>query len=245
MAIIIDVKPSGIESGYEERPFDVAKAELEQNGYDIISLKQFAESRIAQGKDSHVANYRAYVREGFLYVPQRGIFLVRNSPILANAREATQAHRNNTEFYLTPSQIEEALGKNGVDSIQFKDARDIPVETFGEDERTVFAFGDSAQAYGDFLKQARITAMPIYLVNIGEKPFARQAWLLGLGNQSGLGGSRNLDYNLAVRGVRYTSAEGASVARNLYSAETFIQACARQGLIIQGDLEVRIRGDLK
>ena len=137
MAIIQDVRPTRMESAYVERPFDEAKAELEAHGYNLVSLEQFAELRIAQGKDSHAANYGSYAKEGFLYVPQKGIFLVRNSPILANAEEATNCHREGKEFYLTPEHVEESL----VHSIQFKDARSIPTHRFTEDERTSFAFG--------------------------------------------------------------------------------------------------------
>ena len=204
MAITIDVRPSGIESGYEEKPFDEAKTILEGKGYDIISLKQFADLRIAQGKDSHVANYGAYTREGFLYVPEKGIFLVRNSPIMANAKEATQAHRDGKEFYLTPEQVEASLGKAGVDSVQFKNAKSVPVKRFGEDERTAFAFGDSAQKYGDFLKEAGISEMPVYLASVEKTPFARQAWLRRLvdGLRSELSGNWDLNYSNSLRGVR-------------------------------------------
>lgn len=208
MAITIDVRPSGIESGYEEKPFDEAKTLLEGRGYDIISLKQFADLRIAQGKDSHVANYGAYVREGFLYVPEKGIFLVRNSPIMANAKEATQAHREGKEFYLTPEQVEASLGKAGIDSVKFENGKAVPFKRFGEDKRTVFAFGSSAQPYGDFLQEAfkgtGVSEMPVYLASVEKKPFARQAWLRRLGDDcgSGLNGDRGLGYDSAVRGVR-------------------------------------------
>lgn len=244
--IVQDVKPTGTASAYVERPFDEAKAELESNGYQIISLPQFAKLRIEQGKDSHVANYGAYTREGFLYVPQKGIFLVRNSPIMANAKEATQCHRNGKEFYLTNEQVEEAL-KN---SIKVKNSKPIPTNRFGENELTAYAFGDSAEAYGNFLKQAKINEMPVWLANVEKKPFARQAWLhwLGSGSQSDLDGNYGgLSYNNAVRGVKSASADegSASVAKNLYSPETFFKACTKAGISIQGDLENKIRGNLK
>src|SRR3989344_801339 len=208
-----DVKPTGIDSAYVEAPFDEAKAELEADGYEIISLKQFADLRIAQGKDSHVANYGAYVKEGFLYVPQKGIFLVRNSPIMTNAKAATQCHRKGREFYLTNEQVEESLKT----SIEIENSRSIPTKRFGENELTSFAFGPEAERYGEFLKEAGIKQMPIYLASMEKKPFARQAWLRRLGgdDQSGLGGGRNLDYSYAVRGVRKASTEGAKLAQKI------------------------------
>jgi hypothetical protein len=42
MAIIQDVKPTGTDSAYVEKPFDEAKKELEDNGYHIVSLEEFA-----------------------------------------------------------------------------------------------------------------------------------------------------------------------------------------------------------
>ena len=212
MAIIIDVKPSTIESGYVQKPFDAAKLALEGKGYDIISLKQFADLRIAHGNESHVANYGAYVREAFVYDKGKGIFLVRNSPIMANAKEATECHRYGKEFYLTPEQVEASLGKAGIDSVKFENGNAIPFKRFGEDERTVFAFGSCAQPYGDFLrevlKEAGISEMPVCLANVEEKPFARQAWLHGIGNfdRFGLDGNdRCLYCNISVRGVRNIS----------------------------------------
>ena len=201
MAIIQDVKPTGTDSAYVERPFDEAKAELEANGYDIVSLEQFAKLRITQGKNSHVANYGSYAKEGFLYVPQKGIFLVRNSPIFANAKEATAFHGKGEEFYLTQEQVDESLAN----SVQFKDASSILTNRFAEDERTAFAFGGSAKAYGEFLDDAGIKNMPVYLNNLENKPFARQAWLHRLDgdNRSELNGDNwDLNFNYTVRGVR-------------------------------------------
>ena len=246
--IIQDVKPAGTASAYVEKPFDEAKAELEGAGYEIISLPQFAKLRIDQEKDAHVSNYGAYTKEGFLYVPQKGIFLVRNSPIMDNAKEATQCHRKGNEFYLTDKQVEESL----VDSIQVKvkHGETIPTKRFGENDLTAYAFGAEAENYGVFLKEAGIKEMPVYLANIANKAFARQAWLhrLVADGQSFLDGYYwVLNCNLAVRGVKVASADegSASVARNLYSPESFFKACTKAGIVIQGDLESKIRGNLK
>ena len=215
MAIIQDVKPTGTDSAYVERAFDEAKAELESNGYHIVSLEEFAKLRIAQGKDSHIANYGAYAKEGFLYVPKKGIFLVRNSPILANAKEATECHRKGREFYLTDAQVEEAL----TNSVQFKNSKSIPTNRFAEDERTAFAFGETAKAYGAFLKEAGIKGMPVYLASLEDKSFARQAWLLSLGvvNRSALiVNSRDLSYVSTVRGVRDVEPRSGETASTIY-----------------------------
>ena len=93
MTIIQDVKPTGMDSAYVEKPFDEAKKELETNGYRVASLEEVAKLRISQGITSHVTNCGSYVREGFIYVPQRGIFLTKKSPIMTNAKKATNCHR--------------------------------------------------------------------------------------------------------------------------------------------------------
>ena len=226
--IIQDVKPTGTASAYVERPFDEAKTELEVAGYNIISLEQFAKLRIEQGKNSRVSNYGSYTREGFLYVPQKGVFLTKNSPIMANAKEATQCHRNGKEFYLTNKQVEESLA----DSVQIKNDKAIPTKRFGDNDITVFAFGKEAEKYGNFLKEAGISEMPIYLANTGEKPFARQAWLRRLDSDYGsylIGDSRNLYYDSAVRGVRNASADegSASVPRKIISVEDLLNETAQ------------------
>lgn len=210
MAIKIDVRSRGIESGYETKPFDESKALLESRGYDIISLKQLADLRIARGKDSHVANWGGGAREAFVYDRDRGFFLVRNSPIMVNAKEATECSRHRREFYLTPEQVELSLGNEGVDSIKFKNRslNTIPFNRFGEDERTVFAFGNSAQPYGDFLEEAMwewgVSEMHTYLSTVNKKSFARQVWLSGVcSNWHGLGNYRDgLDICISLRGIR-------------------------------------------
>lgn len=120
---------------------------------------------------------------------------------MAYPTEATSAHRNGREFYLTDEQVEVALK----DSLKLPN-RDfvIPTNRFGEEEVTSYAFGDSARNYGNFLKDAGIKEMPVWMVdNIGDKSFVRQAWLGRLGSSSGLGGGDGgLSYGDWVRGVR-------------------------------------------
>ena len=200
MTIIQDVKPTGMDSAYVEKPFDEAKKELETNGYHVASLEEVAKLRISQGITSHVTNCGSYVREGFIYVPQRGIFLTKKSPIMTNAKKATNCHRNGNDFYLTNEQVKKAL----TDSILFKNSKSIPTNRFAEDEITVFAFGKTAENYGKFLEQANIKKISIYLANFKKKPFARQVWLHGLDCDCGskLVGDGGLNYYDVVRGVK-------------------------------------------
>src|SRR4030065_585831 len=175
MALIKDIQPRGIASAYsKDKPFDEGKAELEQDGYHVISLEENARLRIQEGKDSYVSQNGNWVKEGFLYIPRKGKFLTKTSLIIVHSEEATKAHRSGNQFYLTDEQVEQGLA----DSLKLKDRGfSVPTKRFGDDELTVYAFRNSAQVYGDFLKDAGIEEMPVWMVNnIGDKPFARQAW---------------------------------------------------------------------
>jgi len=212
----IDVKPSLLYSAVVSAPFDMAKETLEEQGYDIISLPVNAELRIKQGKEAYISQNGNWVREGVIYIPGKGNKLVRNSPILYSAKEATQAHREGKEFYTTNEAVQKALE----DSVDFPlNSKDIPTKRFNENDLTVWAFGagDSkkAQAYGDFLKDSEINSMPVWAVDNDyvkkqNSPFVRQLWFGRLGSRSGLvGGNGNLRGGDRVRGVR-TDAEGVA-----------------------------------
>ena len=213
--LTIDIKPSGIESGIVYAPFDKGLAVLQENGLELISLLQNAQLRMQQGKDSYVSKNGNWTREGVIYIPNSTPKLVRNSPILQFAKEATDAHRNDKEFYIAQEQLEQSL----TDSIDFPEKNiEIPTKRFGSKALTVCAFGGEkqAQAYGEFLKDAGISKMSVLVVdknydNKQTRPFARQAWFGGLGGRSYLGGdSRGLSGGGGVRGVRLVSGEASA-----------------------------------
>ena len=97
--LIRDVKKGRLRSAYVEAPFDVAKDKLERAGYHIISLQENARLRMQERRDSSVSKDGNWTREGVLYVPEKGVFLVRNSPIMSHAKEATEVfNRIGKEF---------------------------------------------------------------------------------------------------------------------------------------------------
>ena len=205
MKIIQDIQPRGMYSAYVDASFDKAKQALEKDGYSIISLEQNARLRMQEGK-SRNGNW---TREAFLYNPETNLwYLTKKSPIMDFPVEATNAHRKGREYFLTNEQVQRALE----DSVEVKD-REIPTDRFGEDPLAVYAFGDSAQDYGLFLKDANIKKMPIWLPDSREKPFARQLWFWSLDYGSDLNGYlRDLRYDSRMRGVR--DAEGIANAKN-------------------------------
>ncbi|MEK6840595.1 MAG: hypothetical protein AABX79_01440 [Nanoarchaeota archaeon] len=221
MEIIDDIKPIGVASRVVHAPFDKALESLTENGYDVISLPQNAQLRIQQGKNSYISKNGNWTREGILYVPNGKPKLVRNSPILNSAREATEAHRNGNEFYPTPEQVEKAL----VDSVDFPTQNiEIPADRFTEEPLTIYAFGgeEQARAYGEFLKNAGIQKMSVWAVDKGHvnkqsQPFARQMWLWYLDLESLLIGYYwFLDNDYWLRGVK-VGAEGTAQNSESYT----------------------------
>jgi hypothetical protein len=226
--LIKDIQPRGIASAYVVAPFDEGKKLLESNGYHIISAEENAKLRIQEGANADVSRNGNWVKEGFLYVPKKGKFLTKNSPIMDNSVEATQAHRKGNEFYLTDAQVESGLA-NSV-KLQNKDFS-IPTNRFGDDEVTAFAFGNFAKPYGNFLREVGVKEMPVYMVdNIGDKPFVRQAWLYGLDFGSRLDGNlRNLSNDDRVRGVCEDASASEPMQKNLYTPTQISKALDELG----------------
>ena len=194
--LTVDIKPTRTYSAYIAAPFDQGKEALEREGYSIISLEENAQLRMQQGPNSFVSGNGNWTKEGVIYIPKRGIFLTKKSPIMANAQEATACHRNNKDFYLTDAQVEASLA----DSVLLT-GQSIPTNRFSEDPVTIYAFGEAADQYGQFLRSTGIEGMPVLLATLQDKPFARQMWFHGVDGGSCLGGDWVLGYVL-VRGVR-------------------------------------------
>lgn len=175
---IEDIKSRGVRSGVAHAPFDEALEILRDHGESIISIARNAQLRIQEGKDAYVCRYGHFVKEGVIYAPNRTPRLVKISPILASAKEATEACRQKKEFYPTQDALEVALR----DSVEFpQEHAVIPVRRFNSDALTVFTFGGEkeARAYGDFLEQIGTREMLVCIVDksyVDEqpKPFVRQ-----------------------------------------------------------------------
>jgi hypothetical protein len=185
MNIETEVMKDGTESSLVYAPFDEGVIHLGITGYNLISLEENAGLRIREGGNSKVSTQGNWVREGILYVPKKGRFLTKKSPIMQNLVEATNAHRNGTEFYLNDRQVEEALE----DSVEIpkgegRHSLRIPTNEFGEDEVARYAFGETAKQYGEFLGEAGIKEMPIYTSSLQDEPFVKSTWFGGLNGRS-------------------------------------------------------------
>jgi len=237
--LIQDIKPRGIASAYVVAPFDKGKELLKKEGYNIISLQKNAELRIQEGANEDVSKNGNWTREGVLYVPKKGKFLTKISPIMANAKRATNCHRKGQDFYLTSKQVEESLS----DSVELLEDS-IPTKRFAEDEITVYAFGNLAEKYGNFLGEAEIKEMPILTTDIQDKPFARQMWFGCLGSRSVLDGYiRYLSDFYRVRGVCEDAlASEPKKISGTYNPKQIKNILNNEG--ITGELEKRILAGL-
>ena len=233
--IQVDIRPTGIESAIVYAPFDNALETLIEQCYEVISLPQNALLRIQQGKDANISRNGNWTREGILYIPREKPKLIRNSPILESATQATEAHRNGKEFYPTREQIKSAL----TNSIDFPTENiEIPTDRFGSDALAVFAFGGEAEAmaYGEFLRNAGIKKMPVYAVDKGHvdkqnQPFARQMWFGSLDYRSVLSGDcRNLYHDLRLRGVKMSAEGTRKNSVEVYDSKTIAKALKELGL---------------
>lgn len=191
------VNPSILELELVSAQFDEAVEILSSINSEIISLSQSAELRIKYGKDFYFSKNGNWTKEAFIYVPRKGVFLTKNSPIIKNSREAVQAHKNKNEYFLTDAQVGETLSN----SIRVFGIN-IPTNKFKDNEITAFAFGNLAEKYGDFLYERGIKEMPINLTCFSDKPFARQMHLNGFYSKSAFNSIGNLFKDYKLCGVK-------------------------------------------
>jgi len=178
--LVVEFGNKRVEIAYSENTFDKAVTELENKGYGIISLEENAKLRIKQGKNSFISNTGNFVKEGVIYIPNKGRFITKNSPILENPKEATYSHKNEKDFYITDEQAEKAL-ENSV-KVPYHvctPIKGIPTKRFGEEEIINFCFGKTAKDYGLFLEDAGIYEVILHLnkkddVNEKEGPYKRK-----------------------------------------------------------------------
>jgi len=243
----VDVIPSGVQSAYVEAPFNEGKETLEKAGYELISGEINTGLRIQQGREAYVSQDGNFINEGVLYVPERfgkkaGAWIPKKSLVMQFPTEATNAHRNGKEFYVSEDQTEEAL-KDAVKA----HGKEVPTKRLADDEAMARVFGANTKDYGLFLNEAGIDSIRFYLSALEDKPFANQLWLdrLGDGDGSGLIGCNwDLYCDSRVRGVSNTTGEASSHATgDSYTLNDFKKALKAEG--IGGDLEKRISERLR
>ena len=157
----------------ECNPFDKVIRILEKNGYSLISSEDFAGLILQHEAEFHEffyrpsssenpfevmnfifpgSNYPILVKEGFLHIPKKGLFLTKKSPCLSNPERAYRANKLNRDYYVSGQILEDALN----DSIQisntyFEKIDSVPTDKLADCDWTSYLFGKYAQDFGDLL----------------------------------------------------------------------------------------------
>ena len=189
---------------YVSAPIDISAKLLNKK---FISARDLAFARIQAGAENSLCQNGSHVKEGDIYLPNHNnkIILVRNSAVLKAPKKAADAHRNGSEFFITEKEAEKYASQK--DSFVIEDFSPVPTNRFGEDERTVWLFGDQAQNYGQLLNDNKISAMPFSFdganhITNQKKPYANQLWLGGFDYNSRVDGdNRDLVNDYRARGV--------------------------------------------
>jgi len=229
----VELQFGNLEMLFVEKPFDEAKAAIEAANGKIATAQQVAQARMVGGKEHHVSQYGSYVAENGIYNPKKPTEILVTpselSPILKHAFEATEAHRNDKEYFISKEDladiIEEAKEGKVYTFLEKNNEYDIPVSKFANNGLAKFLFKEDTQKYAEFLQEAGITEVLVWLVGSNyvkkqKAPFARPLWFLILDGRSVLDGyGRDLGYGGGARGVRVTS--GASTHPYVKLAEEF------------------------
>jgi len=197
--IIKDVNLEKIRSVYIETSFDKGIKKLKEKGYELISLKENAKLRM-QENDDFVSEEGNWVKEDLIYVPKKGFFLTKISPINENPEIATKEHGLEKEFYLTSEQVKKSLE----DAIRINTQK-IFSKDIWENKITTYVFGKNAEEYGKFLIRLGINGIIIdFPQTKGEKAFAGKIWFGGCRYGSKFNCCNDLSYKYGVvRGIKY------------------------------------------
>lgn len=235
-------------------PFDESIAALPE-GFELWLPEQLAAIRMAA--KGHVNDYRnnysgqgSWVAAEYCHDNKTGDILIAKRPhmtILKNLKQATDAHREDREFYipteawtelqdLAKENPEDAM-KTGVLLVRRKNVKeDIDTGRLAEEAVTYFLFAKEAKPYGIWLSGNHIKSMPQLTVGAGyakkqEQPFARALTVCGAdpyGEMSMLYTyDRDLDDGL-VHAVRELSAELGNRQQN--AQETLANSKLEQAL---------------
>lgn len=147
--------------------FDKARTSMIENGYRVISLEENAILRMETEKHYAVSRLDSNVREGLLFVPERGLYITKKSPFFQDFPIELNFCNNTRPDWddrsapsnsriITKDQIEEALSDSI--SIPGKDVF-VPANRFAEDEYAIYLFGETAGEYRDFLSSRGVEGL--------------------------------------------------------------------------------------
>ncbi len=196
-------EPHNLESAYMFRGgFGQVKAKLESEGYKIISLEEEAKLRMQEGVYSSISSFCELTREACVIIPNKGVYLTKNSPIMDDAKKATRRGKKNYLFGLTDKQVSKAI-ETGISINLQDDYYKIPTNKFGEDVLTDFAFGKIAKDYGLFLKEEGIDEIKVDFLGYKDIQCAKQIQSMNFASKFSITNhSLNRCGHYVTRGVR-------------------------------------------
>ena len=179
--LVVDARPKRLISGIVDSYFDSAKPELEEKGYHVASLAEFAELIMQEGTDSDVYRKPCIVEEGLVHTPSGNCArLVRHSPLWVARKEETGTNPHfggpRYKFISTDEQVEKSLEDSVDYPLQKNEVGpvEIPTNRFGYDALPIWAFGQGdekkAQNFGDFLRKRGVMMFPFARLTKGNLP---------------------------------------------------------------------------
>lgn len=194
--------PSGekeqIEVYTHDGPFAEGVAAFKEKGLSLITAYELARGRLFGGVKELQKNplnwEHTWVAESFNYLPTGEILIASRdyNSHLKNPDEAL-CYRDGREFYLGPK-LKEKLReraeadpkkavKSGVLLLPRKAVKDeIPSTALIDNPLTYFLFRDTAEPYGQFLKENNISFIPVHVVDADyakkqKRAFIRPLWI--------------------------------------------------------------------
>jgi len=176
--IVEDILTKKFKSAYIEAvSLKKGKTKLEERGYNkMISLEENVGLMIYEGKKAFISQNGNWVKEGSIYIPQKDLFLTRNSPVLELIEDNN--NRSEEKYLISGKQIKKALE----DSVCIPyNLNTIPTKKIGKEEITKWMFGKNALEFRYFLEDLGIKKLHFKLcpkkeVDEERMPFAYQLW---------------------------------------------------------------------
>lgn len=183
-------------------PFYKAYETLSSANAEITNARdlQYARMQAKDGLESSLSKFGSVIRQGCIYILNRGVILSKNPPILQSlmmAKEATNSHKIWQDFPLDEKLAEEywekAHDSKNTNELILKDRRSILTNKFSEDERALWLFEDKTKDTGDFLYEKNIKEFSLYFdsedhINKHQTSYTNQLWLLLIGTKTGAAG---------------------------------------------------------
>ena len=176
---------------FKVAPWDEALETIRLENGEVISAPILAYAKVQTGKDSSISQHTSRIREGGIYVPQKGIYLLRNSLLLQPelAKGALIAHEAQKEYSIEDSLAKEYMAKASEDKnsevFPLTNLDSISTNTFDKDKRVLWLFQDYSEIFGRFLYDNGIQEMPLQFfrqnrIDKEGRPFTNQLDFKGL-----------------------------------------------------------------